>query len=230
MKNLKEVVTNFNLTKRSKIIITIGVIILIAGSFITFRVISKNNLKKNLLVYQEKVYELYTLSSLSAAKIHTALNDYIFNDKEYFNEEYGIMTEPSLSAWDYTCVRCLDVTDVTPKVKEYLNKQEIYDKLEKLHKEVKELNKEIKSSCSKDSPIYEPVNELYKITMKLYDCAESPSGNYAQYTQSINNAIVDFDMQFSVLEIEIGDFEKFKKEKIIKKALSYFESKKETEF
>lgn len=219
MKNLKEIIKNLNLTKRSKIIIIIGVIILIAGSLITFRIISNNNLKKNILVYQEKVYELYTLSSFSAANIHNALNDYIFDDKEYFIEDYGRMTSRRR---DIYVVRCNDISDVTTKVVEYHNKKGIYNKLEKLHKEVKELNKEIKSSCSKNSPIYELANELYKITKKLYDCAKSPAGNYQQYSQSINNAIGNFDIQFSELEIEIGDFSKSKREKIEKKIISYF--------
>lgn len=218
MKNLKEIIKNLNLTKRSKIIIIIGVIILIAGSLIIFRIISNNNLKKNILVYQEKVYELYTLSSLSAANIHNALNDYIFDDKKYFIEDYGCMSGHRY----YGGVICSDINEVTTKVIEYHNKKGIYNKLEKLHKEVKELNKEIKSSCSKNSPIYEQANELYKITKKLYDCAKSPTGNYQQYSQSINNAIGDFDMQFSELEIEIGDFSKSKREKIEKKIISYF--------
>ncbi len=205
MKNLKEIIANIKLTKRNKIIIIIGIIILLAGGLITYKIISNNNLNKNLLIYQEKSYELYFLSSGLSGLIHSSLNDYIFDDKRYFNGNY-----------------CRENSDVVTAVQGYYSEKGIYDKLEKLYKEVKELNKEIKSSCSKSSSTYEIVSELYKSTKLLYDCAKSPSGNYQQYTQSINRGTNDFEIQFSDLEIEVGDFEKIKKEKIEKKIISYF--------
>ena len=192
---------------KSKIGICVMAAILIVG-VLAFVFIKKYTNEKN---YEKNLKEFVIesgKSSMASAYICDDLRkvwqEYIFDDKEYFNRSTGTFTKYSYDGDEY----CSDFSEAV-NIKIRWNESHLTSELTEPYRTAKRLYKEMTPPPGKYKEIHVYVKQMFKAMERLHELSENPKGNLSSYSSECNDAVNEYTSALSDLTNECDiDFSK----------------------
>ena len=168
----------------------------------------KHNKEKH---YEENLKEFIVesgKSSMASAYIcedlRTIWHDYIFSDKEYFDQSTGTFT----TRWGSGSTYCSDFSEAVNK-KISWNKKNLPSSISETYNKAKTLYKEMTPPPGKYKDIHVYVKQMFKAMERLHSLSEDPTGNLSTYSSNCNQAVEEYTSSLSDLTNECNiDFSK----------------------
>lgn len=156
--------------------------------------------------FKETSYELFTASSYLTGNYVNIWQDYIFNDKKYFDKKTGKFSKYGHGGedaeWDY----CVDLNEALSNRVDFEKNGGITSYLDSLYKTNKKQLESLSSVFMKANE-YETMRSMFQASEKLYMLAKSPEGNLQTFSSNINNALSNYKTSLSQSNIEGNSIE-----------------------
>lgn len=170
--------------------------------------INKHNKEKH---YEENLKEFIVesgKSSMASAYIcedlRTIWHDYIFNNKEYFDQSTGSFT----SSWGSGGTYCSNFSEAVNK-KVAWNKEHLPSSISETYYKAKRLYKEMTPPPGKYKDVHVYVKQMFKAMERIHSLSEDPTGNLSTYSSNCNQAVEEYTSSLSDLTNECDiDFSK----------------------
>lgn len=185
---------------KSKMGIAVCAGIVLCGA-VAFILINKHHKEKQ---YEDHLKEFIVEASKSAMAsgyicddLKSIWHDYIFEDKEYFNNTSGTFTSYSWNGDVY----CSDFSEAVHK-KIAWNKKNLPSEVSESYHYAKILYLSMTPPPAKYKDIHVYVKQMFKAMERLHDLSQDPTGNLSEYSSNCNLAAQEFTSALSDLTNE----------------------------
>lgn len=178
------------------LIVSLSIILIIGGIF-GYKYYNENQYKKHINSFVVEAYKSYILSCVMCEGISTAWQQYIFDDKKYFDTLTGRITH-----YDIGRVYCSNFSDAIHKLCTYYSDKGYINLLNQSYDEAKCNLKSVKNIPKKHIDLQHTIKNLFITLSSLRDYSISPEGNLTSYNSKCNELASDFKAVLNSLEIE----------------------------
>lgn len=177
-------------------LVAIVVVSVLAFVFIK-KYIDEKNYEKNLKEFVIESGKSSMASAYICDDLRKVWQEYIFDDKEYFNRSNGTFTKYSYDGDEY----CSDFSEaVNRKIR--WNEEHLSSELTVSYRTAKRLYKEMTPPPGKYKEIHAYVKQMFKAMERLHELSEDPKGNLSSYSSDCNTAANEFTSALSDLTNE----------------------------
>lgn len=165
---------------------------------------NERNYEKNLKEFVIESGKSSMASAYICDDLRKVWQEYIFDDKEYFNRSNGTFTKYSYDGDEY----CSDFSEaVNRKIR--WNEEHLSSELTEPYRTAKRLYKEMTPPPSRYKEIHAYVKQMFKAMERLHELSEDPKGNLSSYSSDCNSAANEYTSALSDLTNECDiDFSK----------------------
>lgn len=194
------------------IITIIGIVVIVClGVYLFKKVQAERNYEKNLSEFVVESGKASMAAGYICDDLKTVWQQYIFDDKEYFNKSTGNFTT-SWNSYGSDYVYCSDFSEaVNKKIK--WNEENLPSTITEPYYTAKRLYKEMTPAPDKYKDIHVYVKQMFKAMEHLHELSSNPTGNLSTYSSNCNEAVEEYTSALSDLTNESDiDFSKYNKE------------------
>ena len=192
---------------KSKIGICFMATILIVGVLTAFLINKYDNERK----YEKNLKEFIIESGKSIIfdtylcdNLHTVWQEYIFDDKVYFNNSNGTFSK----YYSYDNEYCSNFSEAVNRKIQWNKGQQTFE-LTEFYRKAERLYKDMTPPPGKYKEIHTYVKQIFKAMERLHDLSENPTGNLSTYSSYYTDAVNDYSSALSDLSNECKiDFSK----------------------
>ena len=178
------------------VLAAIAVIGILAFVFVN-KYTNEKNYEKNLKEFVIESGKASMASAYICDDLRRIWQEYIFDDKEYFNRSTGTFTSYGYGDDEY----CSDFSEaVNRKIR--WNEEHLTSEITEPYRTAKRLYKEMTPPPGKYKEIHAYVKQMFKAMERLHELSEDPKGNLTSYSSDCNTAVNEFTSALSDLTNE----------------------------
>lgn len=183
------------------VIIAVTAIILLTFAFFGHKQYQSSKYEKNRKEFVTQANKATGLYITMCEGIRQVWYDYIFENKKYYDPEDGTFLNGRTFRAGKEEIYCSNFSEAIQKRMEWYETK-ITPEMSESFAEAKRLYKEMTPPPSEFEETHRYVKQMFKAMDKLKDYAESPTGNYREYTSGCNECVEEYTSALKDLEIE----------------------------
>lgn len=159
--------------------------------------INEKNYEKNLKEFIIESGKASIASSYICDDLRKIWQEYIFDDKEYFDSTTGTFGTYSSYGNEY----CSDFSEAVHRKIQW-NDENLSNNLKEPYRTAKRIYKEMTPPPGKYKEIHTYVKQMFKAMERLHDLSENPTGNLSSFSSECNEAVNEYSSALSDLTTE----------------------------